>query len=342
MKRAALLLLLFLYIPDAALAQCGTPAPTPTETPTYRNIVLNTQAAHLIAYFPLDETTGTVADEVTGNVDDGTYSSVTLAATTFLDGSPAPAFDGINDYVDVYSSALNSAFNRAAGSILIWIRASDAAWTDGIRADALNLVADNDNFARFFNTTTNYTSRFSWSGGGTSVANQTTNTADTWHQYVLTWSSAGNSVVAYKNGSSYSSGSYPTYVGNLSPTTTVIGAFNTTPNNPWNGNIAHVAIWDVALSGSDVTALYSVPSPPAPTPTVQPTCENAPTETPIPVLETFWTVQPPDIAGTPQPGQPVLFLWQVTAGQALIGVELFIIFVLILGFLTIRWFGFRK
>src|SRR2546427_12015435 len=83
MRRALLLLVI-----GAALSGCGgaSTAASPTTPPSYRASVL---ADHPVAYWRLDEETGTVMVDASGNGNDGAYAgAVTL-------GQPgAPASDG--------------------------------------------------------------------------------------------------------------------------------------------------------------------------------------------------------------------------------------------------------
>src|SRR2546430_16501003 len=73
MRRALLLLVI-----GAALSGCGgaSTGATPTTPPSYRASVL---ADHPVAYWRLDEETGTVLVDASGNGNDGTYAgAVTL------------------------------------------------------------------------------------------------------------------------------------------------------------------------------------------------------------------------------------------------------------------------
>ena len=119
-----------------------TPYPSPTAQTSYSDKVLGTQSGHLLAYWKLNETSGTVAADSSGNGRDASYSGATLNATTFLDGAPAPSFDEINDYLNAYS-ALQPVFNGQAGTILLWFRVSSSGvWTDGLNGKLANFVVD--------------------------------------------------------------------------------------------------------------------------------------------------------------------------------------------------------
>jgi hypothetical protein len=94
-----------------------------------------------LAYWKLDETSGTIAVDSSVNANAAAYVGPTLAANTFLDGSPAPNFDGTNDYVNLYSAGLAVDWDAAdpnQGTIALWVRVSGAGvWTDGTAAGAV-------------------------------------------------------------------------------------------------------------------------------------------------------------------------------------------------------------
>src|SRR5438876_10051446 len=102
MRKALLLLLM-----GAALSGCGVPstAATPTSPPSYRASVL---ADHPVAYWRLNETTGAVMADVSGNGNDGAYAgAVTVAQPGALasDADTAVGFDPTSGAASVPSTA---------------------------------------------------------------------------------------------------------------------------------------------------------------------------------------------------------------------------------------------
>ena len=79
-------------------------------------------ALNPIAYWKLDETSGTTAINygTLGTAANGTYSGATLGQVAAPGGGLAPLFDGANDLLNIYSVALQGAFNGATGSALIF------------------------------------------------------------------------------------------------------------------------------------------------------------------------------------------------------------------------------
>lgn len=106
-KHAFLLALIISLVVGILVA--GTPA---VATGTYQAKVLTLFEDDLIAYWPLNETSGTTANDVSGNGRHGTYSGVTLDQ---VDGpgetmGRAGLWDGINDRVRVVSSISTTEF----------------------------------------------------------------------------------------------------------------------------------------------------------------------------------------------------------------------------------------
>lgn len=238
---------------------CATPG-SPTSIP-YSTRVLS-YAPDI--YWPLTESAGVVAVDATGNGRHATYSGVTLGGETFLNGDRAPSFDGVNDFVNIFS-AINGTYSGATGTVAGWAKANAAVWTDAANNRILNIQA---------------TSSFwisSISGGNNlyfqhiSTTSNTTNPGTNWFHWAVTWSTTLNSTVFYVNGLPIGSGTTGTWSGSLSNSTNVLGASNTAGSAPWNGSISHVALWSTALDSGAIADLANM-SAPAPTPTPIPGC----------------------------------------------------------------------
>lgn len=353
MQRSRLLIALLLCValvglqaPAAAFASClVTPAPSPTPQPTYHGNVLGTQSAHLLAYWPLAEASGSTAADISGSGRNGTYSGATLNATTFLDGNPAPSFDGINDYVDVYSTSFAAAFNGAEGSALAWQKVSSSSvYTDGTARRSFSFAASAANRVLAGRPTTDNTIIGFYAAGGVNKQVSLGSFTDTnWVQVVVTWSHSADQMKFYEDGAQVGTTmtGLGTWAGSLDPIRNVIGANTTNGDQGWPGYIANVAVWDTILTSGEISALYSVPTV-VPTETPVPTCTLTPTNTPTPTptwtptntptptltptntptadLYTYITVIPP--GGTVSDSHPAALVYQATAGQILIALLL--------------------
>jgi len=323
-----------------AYADCTA---TSTPTQTYASLVEGTQTAHLIAFWQLDETSGSTAQDSSGNGRIGVYNGPTVNGTTFTDGAAAPTFDGVNDYINVYSTALSTAFNNQELSFLAWFKVNSSSdWTDGVNHRVFQLQASTSYLARFMKSNTNqFEGRYTT--GATAKVVQFTLSATTWTQVALTVSKSADQLKVYLNGTQQGSTqtSLGTWSGALDTTQSVIGASGTTPSQVWDGAIAKVAVWDTPLTSSEISALSSSPSA---TPTPVATCTPSPTQTPSATLTpsntptptitpsatlnlyTYVTVIPP--GGGLSDAQGGAIKYEVTAGQIIIALLLFAIFLI--------------
>lgn len=320
MTRALLLVLLLLTFVAPVAAQTATPTiytcnlpppPTATPEPTYSDILLGLNP---IAYWKLDETAGGTAADSSGNGHSGSYSGVTLNGATWVDGSPAPSFDGVNDFVNIYSAGLNSAYTANEVTWFAWIQVNSVGnWTDTTINKVIKFATANGDGAidtTGFSNTLRFT-RSTYPGGSLQTFNYTgTGAPTTFVPVALTQSLSANELKGYLSGSQVGATQtgLTSWGGSLLSTQTLIGASATSGAQPWHGSIAHVAVFDYALSASQIALISSVPTPVTPTP--EPEC------IPVREINQFWTVEVGDLSGTPQPGQPVMFAYTMTAGQA--------------------------
>lgn len=236
---------------------------TPRRVKVYADKVLATQAAHLIAYWPLWEATGAVADNYEGTAArDGAYTDVTLGQTGIGDGHTCPLFDGAAGFVNIYTTSLRDALDGAEGSFALWAKVYDAGvWTDSTTRHFLRLRADAQNRMSF--TKQSADNRVDWIyEAGNVVESNTilTLSLTTWMHIAMTWSVVADQVIYYLNGvqdGAIDTG-LGTWVGLLASDNTVVGASDTVPNTPWHGYIAHVALWDTPLTSTEMAALAVV------------------------------------------------------------------------------------
>jgi hypothetical protein len=227
----------------------------------YGNKVLSTENANLIGYWPMWEPSGAVADNYEGTAArDGAYTGVTLAQTGIGDGRTCPLFDGTNDFCDIYSVSFRDALNGAAGTAAIWVKAVAGLWTDGATDMALVMRVDANNRIELSNNANN-TILWLYRAGGTSESISKAGLSTTsWVHIAITWDKTANAMKAYWNG--IQEGATQTiagiWAGTLDASRTVVGASSTGPTGPWDGNLAHCAVWTKALSDAQILALATV------------------------------------------------------------------------------------
>jgi hypothetical protein len=210
--------------------------------------------AGVIAYWNLQEATGTNAVAYPDSAMDGTHTSVDVGIV----GNPVVGnmadYDGTNSVTNIYSAALNTALNRSKGSLEVVLKIPSAAWTDGTQRFAALFFVNGSNFIAISEAAGNNTLLVQYAGGGvTKQVGVSTSTTAIFH-VVITWDTVEDEMKVYIDG--VQSGATQTgmtiMAGNLSATQTVIGALNTTPNNSFSGSIAHVVLSNRALSAAEI------------------------------------------------------------------------------------------
>jgi len=230
----------------------------------YRDKVLTIESANLIAYWPLTETSGTTADNYEGTAArDGTYlrDVSTMGTVTGIgDGNTAPDFDGTNDGVAVYSASLAGAFNGDELTIQAWGKTSN--WNNATERNLYQFLADANNFIKALKAGAANFWRFQRRAQGAyETVNDASHNPTSWYCYHVVVSKTGGYLRGYYNGTQ--EGTDQTYnsdwAGAIVTDVCSIGCANyTTPIIPWDGGIAHVAIWTKALSAANITTLATV------------------------------------------------------------------------------------
>ena len=229
---------------------------------SYLQRILNTQKASLLALWGLSETTGTSAADSSGNGFTGTYvNGVTLNAATFSDGTPAPSFDGTDDYVNVYASGLSSAWNPNEGTFALWVAFDGTLLASTSPARLVSLMgASNANGIRPFKTSAANSLVFRRTQGGADKDIAFTLSTSAWTHLALTWSATANLMTGYVNGVSVGTNTAPTIsVSGLGAATTVLGTTNTTPPvQLYKGYMKYAALWATPLSASEISTLAAI------------------------------------------------------------------------------------
>jgi hypothetical protein len=234
-------------------------------TTSYIKKVKRTRPAGLIAYWPLNEESGTVVYDYGPNAYKGTSSGVGHATRDLVgpDGGPCYKFDGAASYVDIYT--VQPSQPTTIGSAMLWFAAEKNYLDSTTGGYLLNLAVDANNYISISKTTTANTFDLAYEANNvTDKVSPTIYAKDgnqyaAWHQLVLTWTKAGEAVVAYVDGASAgTSATLGVWSGDLAAATCVIGADNTTVTSVLKGYLAHVALWSVVLSADEVAELYRI------------------------------------------------------------------------------------
>lgn|GEM_PF-6988877 len=238
----------------------GALAPlTRSPTRSYSAKVLATAPANLIAYWKLDETSGSTANDSSGNGRSGTYNGVTVGGTTFLNGSTAPLFAGINNHINIYSASFAGAWNGQEFTVSLFCR--NPNWTDGTERRPFQVQVNGTNLFVFRKPTGNSQFEVIYIAGGvTRIVTKTSFSPGDYFSVIATVSLSANQFKVYFGGAQEgSTQTVGTWGGSLDPNGCAIGARGASSTNPWRDSIAQVAVWNTPLSTGEVAVIAAAP-----------------------------------------------------------------------------------
>lgn len=205
----------------------------------------------------MGETSGLVSiDEVNSPAQDGTYTGVTLGQPGIGDGNTSALVDGVDDYNNIYSPTLAGVFNGSEGTALAWSRTT--AWLDGAFRRILYFGVDGNNYIDLRkNAANNQLALIYTAGGVIRPFNPVAFSSTDWFSTMITWSASADEVSGYVNGVPVAStlNGLGAWAGVLSATSTVIGAFTTTPLTVWDGPEAHCWLWNRPLTPTEALSV---------------------------------------------------------------------------------------
>jgi hypothetical protein len=206
--------------------------------------------ANLFAYWPMSEGSGATVNDEGPNGFDGTYSGPLLGQAGIGDGRTCPWFDGSNDECNVFSAGLASAWNWSAFTIGFWVKMnSAAAWTDGVNRRWV-AMGGGTNFLwlrkAFQNNLINIWLRLN---GSDKAVNKAASYSD-WFHFGITVQAGGTSYY-YLNGSATS-----LWAPTPAPSADALASWTLSASaETQHGWLAHVAVWNTALSAAQMAAL---------------------------------------------------------------------------------------
>lgn len=211
----------------------------------------------VVAYWPLWETDGTVARDISGNNRHGTYSAgVTKANALGFMSKPMPYFDG-NDYVNVYSDSLAGANPKDTGAVIICMRKVD--WQLSESLYPLMLRTDANNYLYFQKA--NQRVDFARKGNSTAKVNSIYAIDSPYDLCLIgSYSVADNFQRLYLNGSRVGFTQQTGLVGwvgdTLSNTQSVIGAYNTSGLSGFLGWESNVILLNRPVTDDEAATVY--------------------------------------------------------------------------------------
>lgn len=213
-----------------------------------------------IAYWVQGEIAGVVAvDQINSPAQDGTYIGVTLGQPGIGDGNTAPFYDGVNDWTDIKTAALQAAFDGDEGSMMAWGKVSAlGVWTDGTARAFMSYRINGNNQIYLRKSTVNNTLDWLYRAGGTIELRTKAGMTETdWINMLITWSaSAGvnGEVIPYYNG--IQEGVTMTNLGvwaGVAIDRASIGRHDATQR--FHGWLGHGILWDRPLTPTEALSL---------------------------------------------------------------------------------------
>jgi hypothetical protein len=219
-------------------------------------------ASQPIAYYRLGESSGTAAVNLGSLGTNGTYSGPTPGATGAVAGDTSADFDGVNDNVNVGTFDVNGTGLTMAS----WFNADDFGTSDQrIISKALSTGSNTEQDHWWMLSTvqsgSDHVLRFRLKAGGvteTLIASSGSLSASEWYFAAATYDAASGAMQLFLNGNLV--GSMTHSVGgavSTDPTRTVMIGANPNGYGHFDGRIDDVAVFDKAVSQSQLQAMYS-------------------------------------------------------------------------------------
>lgn len=208
---------------------------------TYAETVLADSPA---LFWPMDETSGTVATDASGNGNHGTYSGATLNQASLLPGDPggSVSFDGVNDRI-------TSLYQPAAAA-----SRSFEGWSSGSPSGAF--CGMSNGLPDFRAVGSAFIMRPTLAGGADDATWAAALPASAFH-WVDTYNYATKTAELWINGVSQGT-RVTTSAWAVSAVTFIVGDnFQAAPNIPFTGRQAKLAVYPAVLSGARILAHYN-------------------------------------------------------------------------------------
>ncbi len=215
----------------------------------------------LVSYWPLDEGSGTTAEDKSGNNHHGTIHGATWESSS-LELSPAPTvvsapeepsdatstettiltFDGVDDYVDIPANPTLDVTNDF--TIEAWIKPEVL----GKRIVDKNIGGKNEGFT--FDT---YPQNLRFINKGIGFTSRTPLTTGTWQHVAVTFKHEANGAKLYINGEEDNTAT-PSRVGTVTKLPVRLGSQADKLGSLFKGEIAEVRIWNRVRSPEEIKA----------------------------------------------------------------------------------------
>lgn len=213
-----------------------------------------------LAYWKLDETSGTSASDFTGNGNTGTLQTNTAFTSAGKinfgviqsSASAVGVVVGTNADLDLTTYPL---------SVSAWFKTTRNTSVPNGQMMIYSSQQTSGNFSRYtigLNPTTGFATAGyidSTGGGSTITSSGTTYNDGAWHLMTFTIDSSG-SMVLYVDNVSKATGTVSTALGTGKKATIGIN-WDVSTNDPWYGSLDEVGVWGCGLSSTQVTQIWN-------------------------------------------------------------------------------------
>jgi len=217
-----------------------------------------------IAHWRLNETSGTIADDNSGNGFIGNLiGSITTNQPGMGDGFTSFNFDDDTSVIDIYNEAfIDDTFDPTEFSIIFWAQRDD--WNPGVTKRVIRFRVDGSNQIQINISSVSATMQYFYTAGGTSKQVDHSSISGTdWKMFSMTVSTTADEMKAFFNDSQ--TGSTQTGLGVFTTdpflsTSVIIGSLDTTPatTQSWGDDLAHVMVFNRPLTETEIADIFSL------------------------------------------------------------------------------------
>lgn len=223
------------------------------EDEKYSDRIRTVFGSHLIGYWPMNEETGTVIYDVSGNARNGAYNIITLNNAQSPNNRPSPLFTTRN--ANLYSTSLNSAFSGVEGCISMFLKVSEAGkWIEGGKTGFL-FQADANNYIYCVIGGGDYQFVMVYRSGGTNKSYVMLLNNIGWFHMAITWSKVNDRAIFWINGVPVNTATtLVDWAGELSTGLASLGGYDLV-TEIWNGWKSDVVLLDYEPTRAEMQKL---------------------------------------------------------------------------------------
>ena len=250
-----------------AIYNSGTPMNLASDSGNYAS------SANLVGYWRMEEGSGTsIADSSTNSNTAPLTNGPTFSTDVpVYKNENSIALDGSNDYAPVVGSLSGGDYNFLTSTLTysasLWFKFDDHTQNSSQVLLANNYTSSNKGIQIWYDNRSGISTKAlrvnSWAGSSVSTNTASAITDNNWHHILVTSSGASGTLTVYLDGSSLATASLGSVSSTAPNQDLAIGGrvISSSVDSPIDGKLDEVAIWDVALSSADATAIYNNGSP---------------------------------------------------------------------------------